>query len=248
MSYSAAEHDVPTTGWMLVRSLWMLVTLIPGAVLSWAGFLYIGIVGRMPRWITVGAMLGALTILAHTPILGQWRPVGITVVYIGAMLLALVANPSWLRATWVRSTPTLASEPARQRTSPRTSSPTPTRAQRRRGQAPASRQTKAPERITAEAEAVGASSASFFAAEPAAADPIDVNTASVTALSGLPGLSRGKARELNKRRDAMGGWPSLDAFESAAGLAPHELMRLRQAATCSPRKRGARAFGRRVDL
>lgn len=257
----ARDTAVPSVGWMLLHSTWMLATVIPGAALGWLAFLIIGVVGRLPRWIVTGVALGAAALLAALPVWGQWQPLVRAIVYLGGMLLALMANPSWLRARWakghpagseaapvmVRSAsaqaPTRGSAPARSRSGSRTRAASDDRG-------------RTPEQGEAEqlAERAGASTATYFAAPtqqasapPAATEPIDVNAADAGALAELPGISRSKARSLVSQREKQGGFASLDAFATSAGLQPHQLVQLRQAAVCSPPPRGRRQFGRRVD-
>lgn len=282
---STARTDQPTIGWMLLMSAWMISAFIPDSILAWLGFIIIGIVGRMMRWTVVGVVLGALAILVALPIWGQWQPLVSALLYIAGMLMALMANPGWLRAMWARRSgdaaqPTMT--PQRSRSATRRSgsaqSGTTTRAERRaKARAAAKARSVENSRAAAEkaanaaaeqaaeshrksatrseadrlAERAGASTAEYFAASPArdaaAAEPVDVNTADADALADLPGLTTRKARKLVKQRDDQGGFASLDAFATAAGLQPHELVRLRNAAVCSRPARGPRTFGRRVD-
>lgn len=300
MSGTRAREDGPSIGWMLATSLWMLTTVIPGPVAAWLGFLIVGVMGRMPRWVLTGAFLGAAAIVARLPFWGGWSSLAASVVYILGMLLALVANPQWLRARWLRGQ---AASGAAQRAAvvsgrERAASPgddsspdggsvtgRASRAQRRRAQAAARREadrsrraarsggkdgtadreagaaqtsgspSSTPDRSDAGrlAAAAGASTDGFFtapASRPAAesrGDLVDVNTAGTNELSRLPGMSRSKARAVIRIRTKQGGFRTLDAFAMAAELQPHELVRLRDAATCSPPPRGRRTFGRRVD-
>lgn len=291
----ARTTEGPTIGWMLGMSTWMISAFIPGSYLAWLGFLLVGIVGRMRRWTIIGVVLGALAILVHLPIWGQWQSLLAALVYIAGMVLALMANPGWLRAMWDRRTGSSTSaastsaaparetraarraragqdaqkaadaaradetarEAARQKEARR-------RASRRRGGSDSDRASNRSKTDTAPAQGAraeqteanelaaraGASSAEFFAAsapstEPA--EPIDVNTADADALAGLSGITARQARKLVKQRTAQGGFTSLDAFATAAGLQPHEIVRLRNAAVCSRPPRGPRQFGRRVD-
>ena len=80
------------------------------------------------------------------------------------------------------------------------------------------------------------------------ADLVDVNTASQRALAKLPGMDRGLAKAAVAERTRRGGFTTLEDFASTAHLKPHEIVRLREAAFCSPRPRAARSFGRRVDF
>ncbi|MFD5215092.1 helix-hairpin-helix domain-containing protein [Microbacterium sp. NPDC058345] len=257
------RRAVPGVGWMLLMSTWMISTVIPGSLFAWLGFLSIGIIGRMRRWVLVGVALGVAAILAVLPVWQHWQPMVAAIVYLGGMLLALAANPSWLRAMWARSQAAVSAAPVKApaqapATAPAESSEDRTvterrsRAGRRRAKATASRGTRS-SAATADTEAArladraGASTASYFAATDTPPERVDVNAADAAALAGLPGITRGRARSLVKQRERQGGFVSLDAFATAAGLQPHELVRLRQTAVCSPPARGQRRFGRRVD-
>ncbi|UNK72232.1 helix-hairpin-helix domain-containing protein [Microbacterium sp. H1-D42] len=296
---TARTAEGPTIGWMLGMSTWMISAFIPGSYLSWLGFLIIGIVGRMLRWTITGVVLGVLAILVHLPIWGQWQPLLAALVYIAGMVLALMANPGWLRAMWERraggstsavsssaasSGETRAARRAKARQNARTAADEARteataretarqqderrQASGRRGGSRSARSSNRSTTDTAQAQTAraaqtgpteadqlaaraGASSAEFFDA-PAqatdeAAEPVDVNTADADALAGLPGITARQARKLVKQRTAQGGFASLDAFATAAGVQPHELVRLRDAAVCSRPPRGPRQFGRRVD-
>lgn len=259
---TSSARTVPSIGWMLMMSTWMISTVIPGSLLAWLGFLIIGIIGRMRRWTVAGIALGAAAILATLPLWGQWQSLVAAIVYLGGMLLALAANPSWLRAMWARAQNAAQATPATAATTRAASRPAPeqNRAARRRSgrgrpravepdsAGAVTERTSVSTETEQLADRAGASTAEYFAeADADSAEPIDVNTADAGALAGLPGITRGRARSLVKQRERQGGFVSLDAFATAAGLQPHELVRLRRVAVCSPPARGPRRFGRRVD-
>ena len=75
-----------------------------------------------------------------------------------------------------------------------------------------------------------------------------MNTASQRELSRLSGMDRRKAKALIAERTKRGGFASLEDYGTAAGLQPHEIVRLGDEAFCSPRPRASRSFGRRLDL
>ena len=77
---------------------------------------------------------------------------------------------------------------------------------------------------------------------------VDVNKASRRDLAKLPGMDRERARTVVAERDRRGGFATLEDFARTAGLQPHEAVRLRAHAFCSPRPRPPRTFARRVDL
>jgi DNA uptake protein ComE-like DNA-binding protein len=270
MSSSRTAGDVPGFGWLLGMSSWMLLTVVPGPALAWLGFGIVGSISRRPRVIILGVVAGALAFLASMELWGPWQPLVRSVVYLGGILAALAVNPRWLRTMWTRRTGRTAPRRDAEMTwhrapSTTTAEPAPARtaAPRRRGRrkspakAPAAEETRAAslareagadttDLLEPRASAPDASGATDASAEPA--EPVDVNTADADALATLPGVSRTRARRAVRERTARGGFTSVEDFAETLGLQPHEIVRLRRAATCSPRPRGERRFGRRVDF
>ena len=286
-----AADDAPSIGWMLGMSSWMLLTVVPGPIVTWLGFSIIGVVSRSRRLIILGVVWGAAAILVSLEIWGQWQPLVRAIVYLSGMLVALMVNPGWLRIMWQRrldraeqagaasfgrvasrssgtASSTSPSAGAAKKPSPRSSRRS--RAAAARAAAAKAAEAKAAEAKAAEAKAaeakaasetqsddtvelasaVGASSDDMIAAreEPAPpAEAVDVNTATAAELEDLPGMTRSRARRAVKEREAQGGFTSVEDFGETVGLQPHEIVRLRRVATCSPRPRGERRFGRRVD-
>lgn len=287
-------NDVPSIGWMLGMSSWMLLTLVPGPMFAWLGFGIIGVVSRSRRLIILGVVWGAVAILVNLELWGQAQPIVRTVAYLAGMVCALAVNPGWLRTMWQRRLDrsglgvTSARAAATGSATPAPSNRASRRAAARRkraAQAQANRarataaarptaETPAPDEADELAAAVGASADDLLdapesgapagraapaersepaapaeRAEPAApAEPVDVNTATADELEGLPGVSRSRARKAVAAREEQGGFSSLEDFGETLGLQPHEIVRLRKVAVCSPRPRGERRFGRRVDF
>ncbi|HEY9308798.1 MAG TPA: hypothetical protein VIP82_13440, partial [Microbacterium sp.] len=94
--------DAPSIGWMLGMSSWMLLTVVPGPIVTWLGFSIIGVVSRSRRLIILGVVWGAAAILVSLEIWGQWQPLVRAIVYLSGMLVALMVNPGWLRTMWQR--------------------------------------------------------------------------------------------------------------------------------------------------
>ena len=265
-------NDVPSIGWMLGMSSWMLLTLVPGPMFAWLGFGIIGVVSRSRRLIILGVVWGAVAILVNLELWGQAQPIVRAVAYLAGMVCALAVNPGWLRTMWQRrldrsgmgvtsaratATGTAAAGATaagagnrasrRSRAKKKPSSRTP-QTTRQRAAEPKAKQPAADEAAELAAE-VGASADDLLEApETAPADPIDVNTASAAELEGLPGVTRARARKAVSEREEQGGFSSLEDFGETLGLQPHEIVRLRKVAVCSPRPRGERRFGRRVDF
>lgn len=301
---AAAAKAAPSIGWMLAMSSWMLLTLVPGAMLTWLGFSIIGVASRSRRLLILAVVWGAAAILVSLDIWGQWRPLVGAVAYLSGMLVALMVNPGWLRTMWQRRLDREAQASTTSRTRGRTwdrseaqasiSSTTKARtaakpSSRRARKAAAGVQTavasaaspskaskasaskaraKAAADAAAKAEAeardaaaaraerdataalataAGASTDGLLAADEPVTEPVDVNTATVAELERLPGITRARARRAVAERETRGGFTSVENFGESVGLQPHEIVRLRRVATCSPRPRGERRFGRRVD-
>ncbi|GAA5210728.1 ComEA family DNA-binding protein [Microbacterium kyungheense] len=278
-------NDVPSIGWLLGMSSWMLLTLVPGPLFAWLGFGIIGVVSRSRRLIIIGVVWAAVAILVNLELWGQAQPIVRAVAYLAGMVCALAVNPGWLRTMWQRrldksgmgvtsaraaATGTAAGGAAASggnRASRRAAARRKRAAQQ---QAKAATLSKASAAETAPkpasdaaaelASEVGASAddllepraSAVTSAAPAApdapAEPVDVNTATAKELEGLPGVSRARARKAVAERDEQGGFSSLEDFGETLGLQPHEIVRLRKVAVCSPRPRGERRFGRRVDF
>ncbi|KAF2418416.1 helix-hairpin-helix domain-containing protein [Microbacterium sp. B35-30] len=284
--------DAPSIAWMLGMSSWMLLTVIPGPIVTWLGFSIIGVASRSRRLLILAVVWGAAAILVSLEIWGQWQPLVRGIVYLSGMLVALMVNPGWLRTMWQRrldgagrrgdaASRTGGTGSGRSSGSGTSTTRKPTSRAWRRSRAAATRaaakaeaeakaeaaadeisRAKADETSRAKADeasraradeadrlaaAAGASPSDYLEGDAPAPAPIDVNTAPAAELEELPGMTRSRARRAVKEREAQGGFTSVEDFGEAVGLQPHEIVRLRKAATCSPRPRGERRFGRRVD-
>lgn len=242
---TSSREDVPTWGWLIGTSSWLLLPFI-GPAVAWLGFLVVATASRRRAAWVIGVASGALALTVLFELWGPFTGVVNAVCHLGGIVGALMINPGWLRTRWERrSAGGRASQPARSAASTRSTS---SRSSTRRKRS-AVKVAPLPESVRL-ADAVGATSADLLQARAPAepAEPVDVQTATADELADLPGLSRTKARRAVKVRAKNGGFVSVEAFGEAAGLQPHEIVRLRSAATCSPRPRGERRFGRRVDL
>ena len=63
---------------------------------------------------------------------------------------------------------------------------------------------------------------------------LDVNTATVRQLAALPGFGADRAARVISERQARRGFADVADFADAAGLAPHELVRVRDRVFCGP--------------
>lgn len=77
------------------------------------------------------------------------------------------------------------------------------------------------------------------AADPAAARPINLNTASVAELETLPGVGEARAREIVATREKRGGFKALDDLTEVKGIGKAALEKLRPLVTVGSRTSGA---------
>lgn len=80
--------------------------------------------------------------------------------------------------------------------------------------------------------------AAFYGPGPAASSgpsaAVDVNTATVEQLAGLPGFDLDRAQRIVVKRQARSGFGSLEEFAIVADLPPHQFAPLRHQLTCTP--------------
>ena len=99
---TGTAKDAPSIAWMLGMSSWMLLTVVPGPIVTWLGFSIIGVASRSRRLLILAVVWGAAAILVSLEIWGQWQPLVRGIVYLSGMLVALMVNPGWLRTMWQR--------------------------------------------------------------------------------------------------------------------------------------------------
>ena len=270
MSVSARADTVPSYPWLLRMSLWILPVLF-GPAFAWLGFLIIGLVSRRGVAIFAGIVTGVLAITVAAEVWGPFTAVVNAVGQLTGIIVALSMNPGWLRTMWGRRVaPSAAPGKAARASSGSTTPPGARPATSNRGskqkqgrkQGRTQGTRRAASAVPTEADRlatrVGAGTTDLLepardagttdpARDAGTTEPIDVQTATADELRELPGMTRARARRAVKERTTRGGFTSVDHFGEVVGLQPHELVRLRAAATCSPRPRAERSFGRRVD-
>ena len=263
---TAATATAPSLWWRLAWSSWLLLLLLPAGSVAWAAFGLLASLGRRRSWgIAAGAYAIAAIIVQMTE-----DPAGSILqgtLYLVALLHGLIINQSWLLLVWgsrenglslfgnlSRRRPRSAAGPTR------SAGAVPQEAEKLLGGGGTSRSDyvddsadavpPARRRRSTRAERRAATPARAVPAAAPAATPaelVDVNTANQRTLAKLTGMDRGLAKAAIADRTKRGGFSSLEDFAGSAGLQPHEIVRLRAEATCSPRPRAPRSFGRRVD-
>lgn len=208
----AATHPARKLGWRLLHSLWLAIPVLGFGCLSSTALIYVGVrAGRKSWWIPgVGYLVVTSTAFA---LFGEsqegtsredWSAGLYFAAWLACIVHACLINPQWLR--WKAT-----HVPWYERLSP------------------------APVGHTSPTGPV----ASFQHTMPAwvtspSVGSLDVNTATVDQLAGLPGFDTARAARTVAEREARGGFASMADFASAAGLAPHEVVRVRDLVTCPP--------------
>ncbi|WP_203137872.1 helix-hairpin-helix domain-containing protein [Microbacterium sp. JZ31] len=252
-------------GWvfLLVASLW-LVPVFGGPAWSWLGFGAAALMSAAPRlwWPAVGYTLaGFISVVIEDEFSDDVGLALRTLAWAACVVHGLVVYPGVLRRIAAgglgagalaagRASSGRGSRPTGRRgRGDRNARATWHRAEPRPPERERPRREPVPEEARGlAAEAVSARS-SLVADAPAPARPtVDVNKASRRVLTRLPGMDRRSAAAAVAERERRGGFASLDDFARAAGLQPHEAVRLRAHAFCSPKPRPKRTFARRVDL
>ncbi len=245
---------------LLVVSLW-LVPVFGGPAWSWLGFGAAAVMSANPRlwWPGIGyTLLGFISIVIEDEFSGDGVALVVrTLAWAACVVHGLVVYPGVLRriaAGGLGAGRTTNGTRGRRgvQTGRRSRGDRDAQATRHRRE-PAARERPRPDPVPEEARGLASEAASarssLVADAPAPARPtVDVNTASRRELARLPGMDRRTAAVALAERERRGGFASLDDFARAAGLQPHEAVRLRAHAFCSPRPRPKRTFARRVDL
>lgn len=100
-------------GWTLLRSAWVIPSIAGAGILTWAGFLFIGIKERRARWLISAAAWLAWAILLYNlmrslPDLPYGAPIFFA--WVGGIVHSLIANREWLRRVTPRSAREIAAE------------------------------------------------------------------------------------------------------------------------------------------
>ena len=253
----AGNASVPSVGWMLSRSAWLLFVFIGGGWFGWVGFALIGaLVARVGWLITAGvyavASFGALFVQ------GAMQPVVVGLIHTAAIIHGLILNRTFLITLWGRRE----------------------RGERQLGRGvpvsiPSAPQVLArPVRLdpgmppeaaalfantgTQQSDYLQPAAQAPHGAVPAATTPtpaptrarkshgLDVNTATAEQLAALPHIGAARAAFAISARQRTP-FTSTQNFADVLGLQPHEFVALRgQITSTQPRK--SRPAGRRLDL
>ncbi len=209
----AGTHPARKLSWRILHSLWLAVPILGFGCLSSTALIYVGVrAGRRSWWVPgVGYLVASSAAFA---LLGEsqestsredWAGGLYLATWLACIVHACLINSQWLR--WKAT-----HVPWYERLSP----------------APVGRTSPAGPVTSLIPHTTPASVTS------PSASSVDVNTATVGQLAGLPGFDVARASRTVAEREARGGFASMTDFASAAGLAPHELVRVRNQVSCPP--------------
>lgn len=241
-----------SVAWRILNSLWLIVPIIGFGCVSGAPLIVLGALARRKSWWISGVVytvvstsaFAVFTVSTETTSTEEttytaWSDISIIVLmvsWLACIVHSIVVNVLWLQwragyAPWPeRVPPPVAGQsgswpstlPPGLLPPPGTYyPPAPT------GTTPTPAPTPAP---TAEAGA-----GTHAGAGERAPGRLDLNTATVEQLAALPGLSRPAAERIVAEREARGGFQSLADLAGLGEVAPHELARIRDYVTCTPR-------------
>ncbi|WP_405374685.1 MULTISPECIES: ComEA family DNA-binding protein [unclassified Microbacterium] len=262
MTVASRSDQVPGYGWLAGLSSWIVLPIL-GPAVGWIGFLAVGFVSRRRAAIVLGVVLAVVSLTLGIDLWNDLTDIVSAIVHLGGIVAALALNPGWLRTMWERRSRGQSMWSAGTAAAPARRAPRKSRSRGSRkvsgsdsgsGSGSGSRSaadtdagSTSREEAARLAASVGAGTSDMWAGGEAG-EQVDVQTAPAEKLMDLPGMTRTRARRAVKERTRQGGFTSLEDFGETAGLQPHEIVRLRAVATCSPRPRAERRFGRRVDL
>jgi hypothetical protein len=259
---TSGQRPLAQRGWRIRHSLWILFPALSFGLLTSVGFVIVGARASRRAWWGAGVGYFVLAVVALT-IPGAGGPGSVLegvgsallfVLWLGGVGHAFLINPSWLR--WRagredeianRHTPQLA--PAS--TASWTQGGPPPMTSWAAGP-PAATQPRGPQgaygaQRAHEAPWDGPPQAAYGSAPPPVSrpgsQPLDVNTAGIGELAGLPGFDYERAGRVVTTRGRQNGFGAVEDFHRAAALAPHEIALVRDHVCCSPPRFGSSPYG-----
>jgi len=237
------EEKLCSRWWRIRNSAWVLISILSLGMLTWAGFLYVGIRARRRAWlIAAGAFL--LFFIAYVVSTGfvdvgtKEDPIrtpltsaiggAVLINWVAGVVLSLVANRKWLiwRAHHVKS-PWYASSSAETA-------------------GPSSEEARVDDQVEA---ALRSPKAIATIETPTFSAAVDINTASAAELAST-GIDLEWATHIVQARAKHGAFANVDQLMTTAEMPPHYFVKFRDKLTVTPR--GAESpspgRGRRLDI
>lgn len=246
MTYSngSSNSRLSSRAWRIRHSAWMLAVFFGVGVLSFIGFLYVAIRIKTKKWWIVAGATAALSgvgmalmeLYTRTDPEGQSQDVPgsaddfavgyVVILWFGLSIYALIVNRDYLRwkagpasNAWYRQDPSaLQSYPPPQGL-------------------PTALPHTAPLGPPSGGPLLDVDSRTYFAPPPeaptspaaveTAAVPIDINSADAVTIAAYLGLKPATAERIVAAREGTGGFRTVEDVVAAAGIQPHELVRLR---------------------
>ncbi|NLT55708.1 MAG: helix-hairpin-helix domain-containing protein [Actinomycetales bacterium] len=257
-----AWRRLTSTGWRVLHSLWLLVPIFSCGLLTWAGFVYIGVRTRRATWWVPGILYGAAMVTvfvllevgddARAEEFTALEDAGMTVwvsLWLAGIVHGLIANHRWLN--WQARYPwnvygTAVPPPLPPGARP---GPLPGVGYAVPGQPTAPQPDRQPAGTWT--PSTGPSTGPSSGEDVLSAEvQVDVNTADATELAVLPGFDGHRIDRVLSTRTSRGGFASVEEFGRAAELPPHEFLRLRPHLSCSPGRGAAppSGSGRVLDI
>lgn len=262
MTYPSSEprNLLADANWRRRNSLWLLWPILTVGMAGFIGFAYVAVRVRTRQWwqlavitsVASGIGWALYTAFAEkVPEAEQGAPYEATMAYIfvlwiGQIILGVMKNRDFLK--WKAASATKAAWYEAAVSDGRQVSPPPSVMQSPTAPPPAGARSATPPPAASAPWAVDRDA--YFAETPrpapvrdSGAGPVtvDANRADLNQLAIATGLSLAVARRIVDARDRSGGFVDVDAMAVAAGLQPHELIKVRDRLTFGPVGPGAQA-------
>lgn len=232
--------------WRRRHSLWLLGPIFGVSLLTGVAFLYIGLKARRRTWWIAG--IGYVVVLGigvslsdgdETSMRSEWSAGILAALWIGGMVHALLVNKGWLRWRAQNADPWYVQDKVAATDVFPSHNPVPPEVSglgvdtdRFYNDTPPATLYDAP-RTQARPPATPPPAPSPGApSSPPEPSKVDVNTATPSDLTRLPGIDLNRAATIISTRERSGSFPTPEAFAAAGDLAPHEFSRLRNLVVC----------------
>ncbi|MYV98564.1 helix-hairpin-helix domain-containing protein [Streptomyces sp. SID3343] len=244
---NSGRHLLAQRGWRFRHSLWVLFPILSFGLLTSVGFVIVGARARRADWWGPGVGYFVLSIVvlimsgkSDEGSVGQAVSSALLLVaWLGGIAHAFLINRSWLRWRAEHNDEIVNRYAPRMAPAPPTSwtqgGPPPV--SRWAGGAAGGPHAPSP-RWAHDPHRDGPPQGVYGSVPPPAPQPLDVNTAGIGELAGLPGFDYERAGRVVTARGQQNGFRVIEDFHRAAALTPHEIAGVREHVRCSPARFG----------